>query len=259
MGDDAWIAGDRYDPFMGRWSRLVAPPFVAWLAQPAGLRWVDLGCGTGALSAAVLAGAEPTSVTGVDPSDVFVTWAAAHVTDPRASFAVGEAATLPGGSADVVVSGLVVNFLPDAPQAVAAMAAAARGGTVAAYVWDYSGGMQMLHLFWEAAASVDSGAAELHEAARFAGWDTDRLAALWEEAGLADVRTTSLTVEHTDPDVATLWAPFLGGTGPAPSYLAGLAPDARTAVHDSFRDRLPVAGDGTVTLSARAYAVRGRA
>ncbi len=259
MGEDAWVAGDRYDPYMGRWSRLVASAFVAWLEQPPGLRWVDLGCGTGALTSAVLAAAEPAAVTGVDPSPAFVSWAAHHVRDPRASFEVGEAATLSAGSADTVVSGLVLNFLPDPVQAVAAMAAAARGGTVAAYVWDYAGGMEMVHHFWEAAAGVDGGAAALHEAARFGEWDARRLAALWEAAGLTEVETTVVTVEHTDTDVEAVWAPFLGGTGPAPSYLSGLAPEGRLAVAAAFRDRLPVADDGTVTLAARAYAVLGRA
>ena len=259
MGDDAWLAGDRYDPFMGRWSRAVAPLFVAWLGLPGGLRWVDLGCGTGALTSAILESARPASVRGVDPAEGFVAWAAGQVQDPRASFEVGEAADLPPGSADAVVSGLVVNFLPDPVPAVRAMAQAAAGGTVAAYVWDYAGGMGLLRHFWRAAVAVDPAAGELDEARRFPGSAPEPLTELWRSAGLDEVRTTELVVEQTYADFDELWAPFLGGTGPAPGYLAGLGQDTRNGIRDRLRADLPTGDDGAVTLTARAHAVRGRA
>ncbi|MEZ5097158.1 MAG: class I SAM-dependent methyltransferase [Nocardioides sp.] len=259
MTVDPWVAGEAYEPYIGRWSRLVAPQFVDWLGIPAGRRWVDVGCGTGALAAAVLSRAEPGSVLGVDPSPDFVAWAADHQPDGRASFAVGDAASLPPTCADVVVSGLVVNFIPDPVPAVVAMAAAARVGTVAAYVWDYAGRMELLRHFWDAAAAVDPAAETLHEAARFPDCHPEALAALWADAGLAEVATMALEVTERFGSVDALWAPFLGGQGPAPGYVATLAPERREAVRAVFQDRLPVAPDGTVALTARAFAVRGAA
>ena len=163
-----WVDGDAYERFMGRWSRLLAPLFVDWLDPPAGLRWVDLGCGTGALSTAVLERAEPATVLGIEPSPGFLATAAATITDARASFRPGSTEQLDPGSSDVVVSGLVLNFLPDADAALAAMTAAAAGGTVAAYVWDYAGGHPMLSRFWEVAGRLTDEAVGQSEVSRFA-------------------------------------------------------------------------------------------
>ena len=152
---------------MGRWSRHVAVEFVDWLDIPAGLRWLDIGCGTGALTAAVLSRADPVSILGTDPSEAFVATAARQVDDPRAQFVVADAAATPSGRVDVVVAGLVVNFLPDPDGALRAARSAAPQGTVAAYVWDYADGMQMLRYFWDAAVALDPSAASLDEGRRF--------------------------------------------------------------------------------------------
>ncbi len=125
---DIWASGDGYEPYVGRWSRLVAAQFAQQLDLPPGRRWLDVGCGTGALSSAVLASCGPSSVRGIDPSEGFVAWAAKHVDDLRVRFEVGTAADLPAESADVVVSGLVLHFLPDPVAALRAMRAAAPSG-----------------------------------------------------------------------------------------------------------------------------------
>src|SRR5687768_13539639 len=111
---DSWSSGKSYEPYVGRWSRLVAAEFVDWLSLPPGGRWLDIGCGTGALTEAVLIGASPADVVGLDPSPGFVAHASAHVPDPRARFVVGDARALPvpDGWADAVVSGLMLNFVP---------------------------------------------------------------------------------------------------------------------------------------------------
>ena len=115
MGYDVWVAGDAYDAYVGRWSRLVAATFLDWLAVPRGQRWLDAGCGTGALTAAILRTAYPARVVGVDTSEGFIATARAQVTDERASFQVGDAQQLPlpDDDVDTVVSGLAVNFVPD--------------------------------------------------------------------------------------------------------------------------------------------------
>ncbi len=256
---DTWADGDAYERFIGRWSRKVAPEFLDWLAPATGLRWADLGCGSGALTAAILDRASPASVLGVDPAPAQVEEAARRVTDVRASFACADAAGLEPGAFDVVVSGLVLNFVPDAVAAVRAMAQATTGGTVAAYVWDYASGMQMLRTFWDVAGGLDPAVADLHEGHRFQIGTTAALAEIWTESGLEDVATTALTVPTVFRDFDDFWIPFLGGQGPAPGYVASLDAPARDRLRDALDRHLPRADDGSIALSARAWAVRGTA
>lgn len=256
---DVWAAGDAYERYMGRWSRLVADEFVAWLDCGDGLRWLDVGCGTGALTAAVAARCRPRLVVGVDRSAGFVT--AARAALPSASFAVADGLSLPVRPAecDVAVSGLVLNFLP-APGAAVAEAARAvlPGGRVAAYVWDYAEGMAFLRHFWDAAVAVDPSAAALDEGRRFSGCGPDRLRALWTEAGLVDVAVAPLEVATVFTGFPDLWEPFLAGQGPAPGYVAILAPAARDRLRETLREGVPTRPDGSIVLTARAWAVQGR-
>ena len=257
VSGDVWEVGDRYEPYVGRWSRLVAERFVGWLDAPPGSRWLDVGCGTGALTAAA-AGTAPASLLGLDRSTGFLGYARRRL--PAAGFAVADAGALPvpDGGADLVVSGLVLNFLPDPAAAVAELARACRpGGTVAVYLWDYSGGMQPIVRFWEAAAALDPAAARLAEGLRFALCRPEPLAALLASAGLADVRGTGLTVPTRFRDFADYWTPFLGGQGPAPGYCAGLPDAARDRLRDRLRATLPYDPDGSIPLTARAWAARG--
>ena len=155
---DAWDSGSAYEPYVGRWSRLVARKFLGWLAVPAGRRWLDVGCGTGALVETILALSAPREVEGIDPSPAYVTFARDRVNDPRVGFEVGDAQALQAASAtfDAVVAGLVLNFVPKPEQAVSEMVRVTRpGGVVAAYVWDYAEGMQMMRHFWDAAGALD--------------------------------------------------------------------------------------------------------
>lgn len=257
--DDRWVRGDAYEAYVGRWSRLVAAEFLDWLAAEPGLRWLDVGCGTGALSSTVLDRCDPTAVLGIDASEGFLARAVERIDDPRARFQLGDATDLPADSADVVVSGLVLNFLPDPAAAVAAMRAAAPAGEVAVYVWDYAGRMELMRHFWDAAAVVDPQAAALVEATRFPICQPDRLEALWREAGLVEVASRAIDVPTAFADFDDYWAPFLAGQGPAPAYAMSLADDVRAALREQIRARLPIAADGSISLVARAWAVRGRA
>ena len=147
---DQWASGGAYDAFIGRWSRLVAAEFLAWLAVPPLRRWLDVGCGTGGLSGTILARCDPRSVVGVDPSESFVRHARANVVDARAVFSVGSADStgIDDGAVDAAVFGLVLNFVPDLGQALAeAKRVVVSTGTVAGYVWDYAEGMQLLRRF----------------------------------------------------------------------------------------------------------------
>jgi ubiquinone/menaquinone biosynthesis C-methylase UbiE len=138
-----WADGDLYEPYVGRWSRLVAREFLDWLHVPPKKAWLDVGCGTGALTGTILDRAAPLHVRGVDPSHGFIKYASSRIIDSRVSFAGGDAQMLPeaDGTFDVAVSGLVLNFVPMPERAVSEMMRTVRPGTgiVAVYVWDYAG------------------------------------------------------------------------------------------------------------------------
>jgi SAM-dependent methyltransferase len=256
---DTWEKGGLYERFVGRWSRRVAPPFLAWLNIPTGRRWLDVGCGTGALSAAIVDRCAPASIVGVDPADGFLATAKGHL-GGRVTFRRGDATAIPlvDASVDVVVSGLVLNFVPDLNAALHEMArVTAVGGTVAAYVWDYADKMELLRYFWDAAAGLDGRAAELDEAARFPVCRRDALAELFRNAGLGDVAVTALDVPTPFANFDDYWQPFLGGQGPAPTYAMSLPEATRRQLRDRLRARLPAGADGSISLIARVWAVRG--
>lgn len=260
---DVWASGAAYEPYVGRWSRLVARDFLAWLGIPMGGRWLDVGCGTGALTSVILDAADPAAVVGVDPSDGYVAYARQQVADPRAGFEVGDARALPVERAafDAVVSGLVLNFIPAQEQqtAVDEMRRAARpGGAVAAYVWDYAGEMQLMRRFWDAAVALDPKAGERDEGRRFPLCQPEPLAALFGGAGLQSVETRAIDVPTVFRDFDDYWSPFLGGQGPAPGYALALSEERRGRLRDRIRAGLPVNPDGSIHLIARTWAVRGR-
>ena len=170
MAQDTWSSGAAYDGYIGRWSRPVAERFVPWLEPQPAATWIDVGCGSGALTETILGAARPVRVVGVDPSADFVEHARSTIQDERSEFVVGDGAALPAASesADHVVSGLVLNFIADPDAALAEMSrVATAGATIAAYVWDYADGMQMLRAFWDAAIALDPGTASLDESTRF--------------------------------------------------------------------------------------------
>jgi ubiquinone/menaquinone biosynthesis C-methylase UbiE len=256
---DSWSSGKSYEPYVGRWSRLVAAEFVDWLDRPPDGRWLDVGCGTGALSEAVLSVASPAGVVGVDPSPGFVAHASAHVSDPRARFVVGDALALPvpDGGADAAVSGLMLNFVPARNHALREMRrAVGPAGVVAAYVWDYPEGMQLMAHFWDAAVDLDPTARTMHEAVRFGFCRSDALRSMFDRAGLSGVEVRPVVVPTVFRDFDDYWSPFLGGTGSGPAYAMSLDEDQRSALRESLRERLPIEADGSIRLTARAWAVR---
>lgn len=260
MSTETWGSGANYEAYVGRWSRVIAREFIPWLAVAAAKRWLDVGCGTGALTQTILDVAEPDAVTGVDPSEGFLAHARATVSDPRARFLVGDARALPieSESCDAVVSGLALNFVPDTAGALAELTRVARpGGTVAVYVWDYAGEMQFMRYFWDAAAAVDPRARELDEGPRFPICHPDALERRFSEAGLRDVTTRAIDIATSFRDFDDYWAPFLGGQGAAPSYLMSLDEQRRIAIRERLRATAPTAADGSISLVARAWAARG--
>lgn len=257
---DVWAQGEAYEPYVGRWSRQVAKDFIAWLGVPPGRQWLEIGCGTGALSEALLEHAAPGRLTAIDSSEGFLAYARHRVTDARADFRLGDALALPVKDVqfDCAVAGLVLNFIPDPARAVAEMRRATRaGGTIAVYVWDYAGEMQMMRRFWEAAVALDPAASELDEGKRFPMCRPEPLTDIFTRAGLTDVETRALDASTVFRNFDDYWAPFLGGQGPAPGYCVSLAEDRRSTLRERIRGSLPIETDGSIRLIARAWAVRG--
>jgi ubiquinone/menaquinone biosynthesis C-methylase UbiE len=249
---DAWQAGDSYDLYMGRWSRKAAPLFLDWLGAERGLDWLEIGCGTGALSAAILERCAPKSLLAIDPSEGFLAKARANVADSRADFRVGDAQAVPAepASRDVIASALVLNFVPDKEKALGEMKRVARpGATVAFYVWDYpGGGMEFMRSFWTAAAALDPAALELTEDRRFPFCTPEGLSDLAKRAGFAAIASTAIEVRTVFKDFDDYWRPFTLGAGPAPGYCASLDPARRERLRKKLEGDLARSADGSIPM-----------
>jgi SAM-dependent methyltransferase len=259
---DKWAAGSTYEDFMGRWSRQLAPRFVSWLRIRGGIHWLDVGCGTGALTNAICSHAQPASVLGCDPVESFIEYAGGRSQDVRASFVVAGVGSLPGRADGYgsVTSLLALNFFPDPQAALQEMRAlTTTQGAVSACVWDYGKKMEFLRRFWDAAAELDSTARELDEGERFPLCRPDALAELFRAGGLRDVCCEPIEISTEFTSFEDFWRPLLGGTGPAPSYVASLDADQRTALARRIEQALPRGPGEKIALTARAWAVRGTA
>jgi SAM-dependent methyltransferase len=256
---DAWESGNPYEYFMGRWSRLVARSFIDWLSPSSGLRWLDVGCGTGALCEVILNDRGPSELIAVDQSQGFIDSVKKKLgTQVRCE--VGDALDLPlaENSVGMAVSGLVLNFIPDPVEALGELKrVTCPGGTVAVYVWDYSGKMEFLRYFWDAVVEQDPGASGLHEGMRFPDSNEEGLRTMFTEAGLSDVTLAPIEVDTVFANFEDYWKPFLGGQGPAPTYLLSLDDIKRDRLRDVLKERLPVQPDGSIHMIARAWAARG--
>jgi SAM-dependent methyltransferase len=179
--------------------------------------------------------------------------------DGRASLHPGSAMAIPleDASIDVVVSGLVLNFIPDQRVALAEMARVARnGGTIGAYVWDYAGKMELIRHFWDAAVELNPDAAKMDEGFRFPECRAEALMTLFVGAGLVRPEMTAIDIQTPFASFDDYWQPFLGGQGPAPAYAMSLNETDRMNLRDLLHARMPVREDGTISLIARAWAIR---
>ena len=257
---DAWSAGEHYERYMGRWSRQVATRYLDWLDAPNDAAWLDVGCGTGALTQSILARCSPRSIVAIDPSANFVAHARAAISDEqvRMRFEVADAQKIPleDASVEVAASALVINFVPDKVQALREMKRVTKpGGLISFYVWDYpGGGMGFMNAFWNAAIALDSKAAELGERGRFPFCTPEGLTALCAEAGLPPVTVAPIEIETRFGSFEDYWQPFTLGAGPAPGYCVSLPEDKRAALKQ--RLMADVGGAGPVSFQARAWAVK---
>ena len=259
MSVTLFASAEAYDRFIGRYGPPLAEALIDYAGVEPGMRALDVGCGPGALTAALAERLGAANVVGAEPSEPFAL--ACRQRLPQVDVVVAAAEELPFADHvfDVALSQLVVNFMRDAEAGVGEMTRVTRpGGVVASCVWDYAGEMTLLRTYWDAAREVDpEGAATADEAASMRWCREGELAELWRAVGLRDVRFGSFAVSAAYSDFEDLWWPLPQGIGPAGAFCAALDDERRAALHDAFRRRLGV-GDGAFELTARAWAVAGR-
>ena len=258
--NDKWNNATLYESYIGRWSRLVAPEFIRWINQSNNLTWLDVGCGTAALSDTILKLKDPKKIIGIDPSESHIQFAKEYFKmNDCASFLVSDATNLPVGdnSIDIIVSGLVLNFIGDIKKALVEFKRVCRNnGMVCAYVWDYSDKMEMMRYFWDAAVSLSEDAREKDEAVRFPICNANMLRQLFQSEGLFDIETTFIDVPTIFKDFDDFWKPFLSGQAPAPGYCMSLSEEARQSLKNKNLNLLPVEKNGSIHLIARAIAIK---
>jgi SAM-dependent methyltransferase len=256
-----WSNTAAYEAIMGRWSRPAAQAALDWLALPPGLAWLDVGCGTGALTRTILETAAPGAVLGVDPSPEFLALAAEEFRDPRVRFSTGNAQSLPAedNRYDVAISGLVLHFVPDARAAAVEMARAVhRDGTVTGYIWDVDDEQQFTRPFWKAATAIDPAIGTWDPRTQFSLRGLDGLSDHWTVAGLREVTVAAIAIPTVFRIFDDYWLPcLLDGTTPIQRYARSLGPDQQVALREALRAVLPIAADGTITLVGRLLIVRG--
>jgi SAM-dependent methyltransferase len=258
---DQWTSGAHYDQWMGRWSRLLARELLTWLNVPAGLRWVDVCCGSGVITETIAERHAPGSIVGVDASIEQISFARQHRTHHNVTFGTADAIALPfpDSSFDIVVCGLGLNYIPRPERALEEFCRVTRpGGTIAVYVWDYAHGAAFLREFWDAAAAIDAEAVAFDQAHRFPMCTQEGLRSLFEQAKLEDLASHPLDVATRFANFDDYWEPLLTAQGSAPSYLATRDRKIQTAIRARLKAVLPTNAQGAIELPARAWAIRAR-
>jgi SAM-dependent methyltransferase len=252
------VSAEAYDRWVGRYASQLAPALIEFAGVGPEMRVLDVGCGPGALSAALVGRVGAANVRAVDPSEPFVEACRSRLPGLDVTLAAAEELPFADGEFDAALSQLVVNFMNDAERGVREMARVTRpGGIVAACVWDYTGEMTLMRAFWDTAREIDPDRGAAADEGAVMRWCREgELAELWGLAGLGDVRSGALTVSAGYAGFEDLWSPLPAGVGPAGAFCKSLDEEARAALHDAYRRRLRV-GDEPFELTARAWAVAG--
>jgi SAM-dependent methyltransferase len=246
------VSATSYDRFMGRYSAQLSPQLADLAGVAAGQRVVDVGAGSGMLTAELVERLGPEAVSAVDPSESFV--AAVRERHPGVDVHLCGAEEMPFADAtfDAALAQLVISFMTDPVAGLREMARVTRpGGVIAACMWDLAGGRAPISPFWRAALELDPDA---QAERRSVGVREGEIVALFEKIGLVEVSQTELsaTIEH--PTLDDWWQPYSLGVGPAGAYVQSLDEAHRDALRNRCRDLL---GDGPFTLQTWAWAARG--
>ena len=260
--DDSWSSGDQYERYMGRWSNLISQKFLKWLDVPFDRIWLDIGCGTGSLTKLILEKYQPKKVISIDSSSKFINFSKQSIISSKVHFQVGlaEKLEIESKSIDAIVSGIMINFVPHPKKVIAEMKRVVKtGGTIGAFVWDYSKGMEMLRYFWDAAAEIDIRAKEYDEGIRFPLCQEGQLESLINASNLKEVSGIAIEETIIFKSFDDYWMPFHGNVGPAPSYLTSLSEMNKKKLENRLREILPIKQDGSISLKVKAWAVKGKA
>jgi len=257
---DTWQSGNPYERFMGRWSCLIAQDFLNWMEIPHKSSWLDIGCGTGVLTKLILEHHRPKTLLAIDSSEKFISHAKKTINDTSIRFKVGlaESLDLKNNFLEAVVSGLVLNFITHPEIAVQEMIRVTKpGGKIGIFVWEYADGMEMLRYFWDAAVDLDHTAKAYDEGLRFPLCQEGNLESFVRAVGVKEVEARPIEVATIFQGFDDYWQPFLGNVGPAPAYVMGLDLKYREKLENKLREALPINPDESITLKARAWAIKG--
>ncbi len=262
-GGYAATDGSAYQRFIGRWTRRLADPLIAFAGPLPDGPVLDVGTGTGSVVAALRATEPARSVTGIDVAEPYLAYARERAECAGATFLQQDAAKLdlPDDHFAGAFSSIVMNFLKEPAKALAEMRRVVMpGGVIASAVWDFRGGLVYQRMLWDTVASLDAAAAATRDRIFSAPLGLpDGMVDLWQEVGLEDVTRTSLTIRMDFSSFSDYWEPLLGGQGPVGGYVAGLDPDMQTRVREAVKAAfLSGAPDGARSLTATAWAVKGR-
>jgi SAM-dependent methyltransferase len=250
--------GEAYDRGMGVWSRIAADIFLDWVNPDDGLRWIDVGCGSGAFTEAVIQRHAPAEIIGIDPAESQIAFARARASTKQASFQIGDAMALPfeDGRFDAAVMALVIFFVPDPVKGVAEMTRVVRpGGIVATYAWDMAGGGFPFHPIQ---AELRARGITPPAPPSVGASDRDAMHTIWTNAGMEAIESRQIDVTRTFADFDDFWrcSTITGSIGPT---VAGMTAEDLASLRTGVRARLPAAAaDGSITWRARANAIKGR-
>lgn len=248
-----------YERFMGRWSRAVAPHFLRWLRPPRGAKWLDVGCGTGILTEALLDLCEPASVVGIDPAGAQIEQASRGPAGARAKFQQADAMNLPfpDGSVDIAASALVINFIPDPLRALEEMRrVTAPGGMVAGYVWDFT---KELSPSGPLRQAMQAFGAEVPAIPGAAHSSLQALHSLFLRAGMKSIHSRTVDVTLAYLDFEDFWSAQTPGYSPATKIIDAMTEGERRRLKRAVREALPIGPNGKIEYAARANAIRAAA
>jgi ubiquinone/menaquinone biosynthesis C-methylase UbiE len=249
--------GKAYERMMGRWSRAVGEQFLGWLNVTKGQRWLDVGCGNGAFTELLIARMSPTEVMAIDPSDGQIAYARTRAGVSTAQFRIGDAQELPyaDGHFDAAAMALVISFVPNPAKAVAEMARVVRpGGLVAAYMWDFDGGVPLQPF----TAAMKAMGLPVNLPPSSAVATLDNMRTLWEQAGLVGIDTTVIRIKVGFDDFEDFWTSNAVPIGPQGKAISEMSPAKRDELRARLREALPVGKDGRIAYEAFANAVKGK-
>lgn len=258
---ESWSSGNLYNAYMGKWSEQIAKQFIKWLQPSDNALWLDVGCGTGALTKTIVHQASPELIYGLDPSADFISEAKTFVQSPQVNFLVGSGTDIAfnNNHFDYAVSALALNFMPNPQTAIQEISRVTKeNGIIALYVWDYIDKMEWLRYFWSSAVALDKSASQYDEGVRFPICQPDNLKALFESCNLKDIELASLSIPAYFETFEAYWELLNIGNFPAPAYLKSLSKEKQTELKAHLQEAVPTQPDGLIYMATRAWAIRGK-